>query len=140
MRKDTIYYTEPQIKESDGVDGMDEKIFSTKFTIQLSPNDPSHFRAAEIISNQGRRGKAQYIVNAVLHFENCRTAPNINRPAEIDEKLIETVVYRILKENSIIPGPCNKTPAENTNDDVIDSLGEEELNSIAGALDMFKKT
>jgi len=74
------------------------KITETRFTIQFSRTDPSHIQVSEILNRQGRRSKAQYIVNAILHYENCGDTPNMRRVSELDIKLIETVVNRILRD------------------------------------------
>lgn len=124
------------------------KIADTKFTIQFSRTDPTHLQVAEILNRQGRRSKAQYLVNAILHYENCGETPNIQLPEGFDEKIIESVVIRVLREieeskaNKQVSDISSKTPksAEDINiDDVMDSLGQNGLNAITGVLDMFRK-
>ena len=61
-----IYYT----KRQKAGDDMSGKMVDTRFTIQFSRTNPAHIQAAEILNQQGQRGKAQYIANAVLHYEN----------------------------------------------------------------------
>jgi len=74
----------------------------TRFTIQFSRSDPKHIQVAEILNNQARYGKAQYIVDAVLHYESCTETCSMNRAAGVgvDEKAIEAVVNRILMDRS----------------------------------------
>ena len=131
---------------------MSGKMAETRFTIQFSRTDPSHIQVTDILNRQGRRSKAQYIVNAVLHYENCREMTNMRRPAGIDEKLIESVVNRILRDKEYSSGDKindttalkeNKKPISDVEeinyDDALESLGEEGFNAVAGALDMFRK-
>lgn len=67
-----------------------------RFTVQLSLGDPCHQQTADILNQQGRR-KAQFIVNAVMHYINCSETPDI-KPAAIDTALIEGIVRRLLNE------------------------------------------
>ena len=115
---------------------MGSKMVETRFTIQFSQTDPTHLQVAEILNRQGRRSKAQYIVNAVLHYENCGETPNMQRTSELDIKIIEAVVNRILREKFVTPIQSGE---DINTDDVMDSLGKDEINAITGALDMFRK-
>ena len=138
---------------------MGVKKTGTKFTLQFNQTDPMHLQVAELLNKQGHRGKAQYIVNAVLHYENCDETPDINRPVRVDEKIIEAVVNRILRdrgehivEKAVVPSPVKRTekiqqPHSNEEqsdeeinfDEAMDVLGEDGFNAVAGALDMFRK-
>jgi hypothetical protein len=132
---------------------MGDKIVDTRFTLQFSRTDPTHLQVAEILNRQGRRSKAQYIVNAVLHYENCNETPNMQRSAGFDEKIIEAVVYRILRDQAednvdkpaaaVTTSRQAKKPvraAEDISyDEAVEALGEEGLNAVAGAMDMFRK-
>jgi hypothetical protein len=130
---------------------MNGKMIETRFTIQFSRTDPAHLQAAAILNRQGRRSKAQYLANVVLHYENCVEKATMQRPAGFDEKLIEAVVNRILREkeadNTNTPAAADSIneanppqSAENADyDDAVDSIGEDGLNAIAGALDMFRR-
>jgi hypothetical protein len=136
-----IYYTKHQKQEGDDMSG---KMLDTRFTIQFSQTDPAHLKVADILNQQGRRSKAQYIVNAIIHYTNCKETPNTQRSAELDEKHIETIVCRILQDKLPALASLNQTEAlqstEDINaDDIIGSFGENGLNAIAGAMDMFKK-
>lgn len=131
---------------------MGGKMAETRFTIQFSRTDPSHLQVAEILNRQGRRSKAQYIVNAVLHYENCNETPHISRSAELDEKVIEAVVNRILqnreekgqdRKNGTALGKESKkevqTAKEISIEDALAALGPEGFNVVVGTLDMFRK-
>jgi len=122
-----------------------------KFNIQFNRTDPAHIQAAELLNRKGRRGKAQYIANAILYYESrggSDTAP-------LDERYIEAAINRILNNrrecgSGILPGatspapplePVSKQPprAENIvlNDEAVD-FDADEIDAIANALEMFK--
>ena len=137
---------------------MGDKALSKKVSIFLSMTDPLHLQAAEILSQQGYRGKAQYIVNAVLHYEGYTETPGARRPARFDEKVIEAVVNRILHDMEISTvGRSSEKPADTSADatvgsghmplpvedisydDALDELGEDGLEAVLGALEMFRR-
>jgi hypothetical protein len=131
---------------------MSGKMAETRFTIQFSRTDPTHLQVADILNRQGRRSKAQYLVNAVLHFENCSRNPKIQRTSELDIKAIEAIVNRILlnREANGTDKAVDATPivqskrtqplAEEINfDDALEVLGSDGFNAISDALDMFRK-
>ena len=132
---------------------MADKMVDTRFTIQFSKTDLTHLQVAEILNRQGRRSKAQYLVNAVLHYENCGAMPDAQRPAWFDEKVIEAVVNRILHDrdeksrNDVVPEVVPQRAKEKMDlpsdeisfDEALDALGQEGFNAVAGVLDMFRK-
>ena len=70
-----------------------------KFSIRLSPLNPTHVQVAEMLNQQSWRGKAQYIVDAVLHYESCgkTMATGVSLPGDgISISSIEAVVRRML--------------------------------------------
>lgn len=88
-----------------------EKKDRGRFSIKFNENDPAHQMVIDILERQGSRKKAQFIVNAVLHYVNCTKAPDISvSPALVDKEYIETIIRDILgnKEND------NKKVANNT--------------------------
>ena len=124
----------------------------TKFHIRFNHENPLHLQAADILNGQNERGKAQYIVNAILHYENCGETPDIQRTARVDEKYIEAVVSRILRGRgesganvsvvTALAEPVLTEPRfdEEINfDEAMDALGEDGFKAVAGALDMFRK-
>ena len=130
------------------------KISNTKFTIQFNRTDPSHIQVADILNRLERGGKAQYIVDAVMHYVNSGGAQELQRPhfAKLDEKHIEEIVGRLLRENqgggfAAAPAPVSQSepsqqiqPTEGVSfEEDMDALSEEGLGAIAGVLDMFKK-
>ena len=146
---------------------MHSKISDTKFTIQFKRTDPSHLRVTEILNQQERGGKAQYIVDAVMHYVNSGEAKEalLPRPVLLDEKHIEAVVERILRNREKSNGAVeyqvdtNSAPAatvyhsedneqlipqvqpidEVIFDDAVKALGAEGFNAVVGALDMFRR-
>lgn len=81
---------------------MAQKNNPMRFTVQFSPGDPCHKQTVDILNQQGRR-KAQFIVNAVMHYINCSETPDV-KPAAIDTALIEGIVRRLLNEQGKVAG------------------------------------
>jgi hypothetical protein len=132
---------------------MADKKDKSRFTIQFSETDPAHREVIEILNRQGRRSKAPYLVNAVLHYEG-RTESSVRQPGSlaVDVAAIEAVVKRLLgdmgrgqPEKSEPPAPKRKTrrtvqPSEEIRyDDALDALGPDGLDAIAGVLDAFRQ-
>lgn len=132
---------------------MYSKKAETKFTIQFSRTDPAHLRVVNILNSLERCFKAQYIVDAVLHYESNVGVPDTRRSSLVDEKHIEAVVERILRDksniisvktSSSVPiGQVNiSSPMPDTEisfNDAVENLGDDGVNIIAGALEMFRK-
>jgi len=130
---------------------MTNKKNKTKFTILFNQTDPTHLRVAEILNSQKSRGKAQYIVDAIAHYERCDETLEKVRQNRFDEKIIEAVIHRLLRDKKIYIStehdrltPIHKI--ENTSqiveeincDYALDSIGEDGIKGIATALDMFR--
>lgn len=119
-----------------------------KFTIQFNPADPTHLQTADLLNRQGRR-KAQFLVNAVMHYIHCSQTPDIPQAPPLDTKLIETVVQQILKEQQIMPPapePEQQSapilpPADNDLHyaETAETLGEDGLAAIANTMAMFRR-
>lgn len=125
---------------------MAEKKDRCKFTIQFSPADPAHQRTVDILNQQGRR-KAQFLVNAVMHYLHCSETPEIPQATPINTEAIEIVVRRILQEKSAFPPEPQDTPrarrerhTENMQyKDAADMLGEDGLAAIRNTMAVFRK-
>ena len=80
---------------------MAEKKSLYRFTIGFNPGDPAHRQVAELLNRQGRR-KAQFLVNAILHYIHCSETPEIPEtaepPAGMGRAEMEALVVRILEE------------------------------------------
>lgn len=118
-----------------------------KFTIQFNEGDPSHIQIAEMLNQQGRR-KAQFIVNAVMHYIHCSETPNIPQPTVPDIDAIEQIVIRIMKEQSVNNDKSEtntrtveKRPIKSEEIDLgntADILGEEGMATIAKTMASFR--
>ena len=123
-----------------------------KFTIQFSRTDSAHLQATNILNSKERRGKAQYIVNAILYYESQFGALNIKPTAPFDEKSIGAVVNRILLNKrsgntgilpEAVPSGQVYRQAQSDQDIVIDddieALGTGGISAVTGAMEMFRK-
>ena len=118
-----------------------------KFTIQFSEGDPLHQQTAAILNQQGRR-KAQFLVNAVMHYLHCKETPDIPQPAPIDVDAIEAIVRRIMeetKEKPLAVGNENSMQLKRTVKseqigfgDATELLGEDGLQAIANTMAQFR--
>lgn len=118
-----------------------------KFTIQFSQGDPLHQQTADILNRQGQR-KAQFLVNAVMHYLHCSEPPDIPQPP-IDTNAIEMIVRRIIAEESskpiaveqsIQPPAQRSIKAEQINfGDASDLLGEGGIAAIKNTMASFRR-
>ena len=80
---------------------MAEKKSLYRFTIGFNPGDPAHRQVAELLNQQGRR-KAQFLVNAILHYIHYPETPEIPETAELPAGMgraeMEALVVQILEE------------------------------------------
>ena len=130
--------------------GVDDKKAGTKFSIQFNRANPDHCQVADLLNRQKRYDKAQYIVNAVLHFESCGLTPDTQRSSRLDERAIEAIVKRLLSEREIAginqPASAADNQPENTLlsseeinfDDALEAIGGDGFSAIADALEMFR--
>ena len=59
-----------------------------RFCIKFNENDPAHDAVIRLLEKQGPRSKAQFLVNAVLHYINCPETPDIAIPQTVDRAAI----------------------------------------------------
>ena len=121
----------------------------TRFTIRLRHNDPQHQQVAEILNSLGYHGKAQYIVDAVLHYANTeKTMQDSQKPrSALDENAIEAIINRLLDGrddigmNRVAPDSEKHNTvlsAEEINfADALEALGGDGFCAISDALEMF---
>ncbi len=118
-----------------------------KFTIQFNSGDPQHQQTAEILNQQGRR-KAQFLVNAVLHYIHCSETPDIPQPVPIDVGTIESIVRRIMGEQSErkTPSEAKQEPVKRSVkseqidfDEAADLLGEDGMAAIRNTMANFRR-
>jgi hypothetical protein len=90
---------------------MTNKKASAKFTIQFNRDNPFHLQVIEILNRQDIRGKARYIVNALLHYENCEHA-DVYRgiPNQGFDKMVEPIITRLMRStgNDSVENQINK--------------------------------
>lgn len=118
-----------------------------KFTILFNGADPLHQQVVDILNQQGRR-KAQFIVNAIQHYLHCNEVPDIPQSAPIDTVAIETIVRRIMEEQSsrqtlseTKQAPVKRTFKSEQIDfgDATDLLGEEGVAAIRNTMASFRR-
>lgn len=125
---------------------MAEKKVSCKFTIQFNPADPTHHQTVDVLNQQGRR-KAQFLVNAVMHYIHCPETPEIPQTAPINTDAIENIVRRILHEKSTSePAPQDASKAKRERhaeklqyEDAADMIGDDGLAAIRNTMTVFRK-
>jgi len=121
-----------------------------KFTIKLNQENPRHVQAAEVLNMLGRYGKADYIAEAVLLYEECRANLGRQRNVHFDDGAIGAALGSILRGNAGSGSgsqPATAPPARDAKpptDGILDlsetaeELAEDEFNAVAGALEMFR--
>ena len=122
---------------------MGEKKDAFRFTVPFNAGDPSHQQVAAILNEQGRR-KAQFLVNAVIHYINCPESPEAAAAPKIDRQTVEQLVREILsnmqpEETSTTegntPGEIPPTTAsESIPFDAAAMLGEDGFHSLLNSL------
>lgn len=89
-------------------------------TIGFNRRDPNHVRVAEFLNEMGR-GKAQYIVNAVMAYQNGQTG---NTSQNLTEKDIREMIADMIRDH--------KTQKEEL------GFKEKDANIIMDSLKLFK--
>lgn len=128
---------------------MAKKKEDNKFTIQFNPADPQHAQTIAILNQQERR-KAQFITNAVMHYLHCSHTPEIPQAVPIDTAVIESIVRRIMEEQSkpsSAPGkeavkdkpqPIKPKTESIRYDEAAELLGEDGVAAIANTIGRFR--
>lgn len=86
---------------------MAEKKDRSRFSIKFNEQDPMHDKVIRLLEQQPSHGKAQFIVNAILHYMNCSETsdvtllPMIGSTTEVDRTTIEEIVKEILMQQGI---------------------------------------
>lgn len=75
---------------------MAKKKVRGRFTIKLNEHDPAHEAAICLLESQPPRGKAQFIVNAVLRYANDPAIPAETSPPAMSRAMIEAIVLEVL--------------------------------------------
>lgn len=90
-------------------ESMGEKRNRERFSIKFNENDPAHDAVIRLLEKQGPRSKAQFLVNAVLHYINCPETPDIAIPQTVDRAAIEEIVAEILSQKENVRQTEDKT-------------------------------
>lgn len=69
-----------------------------RFSIKFNENDPTHDAVIRLLEKQGPHSKAQFIVNAILHYVNCSETPDISAAQTADRAFIEKIVMEVLSQ------------------------------------------
>lgn len=127
---------------------MGEKKDAFRFTVQFNAGDPSHQQVATILNEQGRR-KAQFLVNAVIHYINCPESPEAAAAPKIDRQAVEQLVREILSnmQPEAVPAVGEDMPgcdlaitvAEDISFDAAAMLGEDGFHSLMDSLAAIQK-
>lgn len=117
---------------------MGEKKDAFRFTVQFNAGDPSHQQVAAILNEQGRR-KAQFLVNAVIHYINCPESPEAAAAPKIDRQAVEQLVREILEATPATEGNTSGdippvTASESIPFDAAAMLGEDGFHSLLNSL------
>ena len=133
---------------------ISEKKGNTKLTIRLSQSEPSHIKVADILNQQKRYGKTQYIVDAIMHYVGCGLTESAARPAQPDEKYIEKIVNRILLDRDRSKAENQSAPASQVGvplpsqpknidkielNETMEAIDEKGLKAVTDALTSFRK-
>ena len=117
-------------------------------TIGFKRDDPDHVYVAELL-NRMSRGKAQYIVKAVMLYQDMQERGEVvPKASSLDYEWIRGVVLQVIEERERKMGmPVEKVSLEEIpkkepetkREDVLTSLDEDALNGIIASLAAFQR-
>lgn len=124
-----------------------EKKNSFVTTIGFNKNDPDHVLVAEFLNGMSR-GKAQYIVNAVLAYQRLQQG-DVSPPAGgLDYERIRALVLQVIKEHerekepayvtTAVEEPIPKGEAAEQSEELLAGFSEDTIQGIMDSLDAFK--
>ena len=113
-------------------------------TIGFNKNDPAHVQVAEFLNGM-ERGKAQYIVNAVLAYQNGGQAAGIPAGQTVDYERIRQFVLQVMREYEGRETSYKETAAEPARLDagkdktgMVFGFDEDTLDGIMSSLEAFR--
>ena len=112
-------------------------------TIGFKKEDPDHVYVAEFLNSLGR-GKAQYIVKAILAYQNGKQNGEILQPAEnpFDYDTIKQIVLQVMEERERqtgnVIGTVQEIESEKEND-LLQGFDEDALTGIVESLQAFQE-
>ena len=124
-----------------------EKKNSFVTTIGFNKNDPEHVLVAEFLNGMSR-GKAQYIVNAVLAYQRLQQGDNSPPAGSLDYERIRVLVLQVIKEHereketanvrTAVEEPIAKGETAEQPEELLTGFSEDTLQDIMDSLDAFK--
>ena len=114
-------------------------------TIGFNKNDPAHVQVAEFLNGM-ERGKAQYIVNAVLAYQNGAQAGDMAYAGQaVDYEKIRQFVLQVIREHESQEMPHKETAGEPAGPDAAEGqegtgfgFDKDALAGIMSSLEAFK--
>ena len=113
-------------------------------TIGFNKNDPAHVQVAQFLNGM-ERGKAHYIVNAVLAYQNGGTMAGISAGQAVDYEKIRQFVLQVIREHERQEAPRNGSAEEPDRPDGAEEgegaafgFDEDALYGIMSSLEAFK--
>lgn len=112
-------------------------------TIGFKKEDPDHVYVAELLNSMGR-GKAQYIVKAVLAYQNRKQNGEIPQPTGLlfDYDIIRRIVLQVMEEKEGQAGGAvgaMQEPELQKENDLLQGFDEEALIGIMESLEAFQE-
>lgn len=115
-------------------------------TVGFKKDDPEHVYVAKLLNSMGR-GKAQYIVKAVMMYQNMKESGEmVTIGCTYDYERIRRVVLQVIEERERQMGlslqevtmPEEKKKEMEPEEDMLTSLDEDVLSGIMVSLEAFK--
>jgi hypothetical protein len=118
-------------------------------TIGFRKDDSDHVYVAELLNSMGR-GKAQYIVKAVLAYQDMEKKGGKDKPIgnTADYEGIKRIVLQVLEEREMqgkgeyteeaTEGDNTQLPKQGDRDDVFGGLDEDTMNGIMASIAAFQ--
>lgn len=115
-------------------------------TVGFKKDDPDHVYVAELLNSMGR-GKAQYIVKAVMLYQDMQESGEaVHTGSTYDYERIRRVVLQVIEERERHLGvpvrevalPEEKKKETEPEEDMLTSLDDDALNGIMASLAAFQ--
>ena len=112
-------------------------------TIGFKKDDPDHVYVAELLNSLGR-GKAQYIVKAILAYQSNPGNDGISQTTSLDYTAVRRIVLQVLEEQRnahVMEEPVikqNIIPEEEPENNFLEDFDEDALDGIMAAMAAFQ--
>ena len=109
-----------------------------RFTLRFNLSDPTHRKAFNYLMDQNRHSKANYIANAILHYEGVTEVQKVGDGFKITRQEIEALVRNVLASDKRLEGraPGGASQAK-PGPASVSGMGENEVSLIRGSLTEF---